>query len=88
MGIDVIFPPITHFQYILNILEDLGYYINSENGILPLTYQEINSFLQATNIKLNRLEITTLKQLSLSYVNTYYSSKDETFEQPYILDKI
>lgn len=78
------FPKIEHLQYILNILEDLSYTIQTENGLLPLTFNEIYSYCKITNTKLNKIELGLIRSLSTIYVRTFYESKDEAFEQPYI----
>jgi hypothetical protein len=39
--------------------------------------------LQITNIKLNKIELSTIKNLSVIYVNTFYQSKDEDYVMPY-----
>lgn len=77
------FPGIEHLQYILNILEDLSYIIQTENGILPLTFNEIYSYCKITNTKLNKIELGLIRNLSTIYVSTFYESKSEDYPQPY-----
>ena len=88
-GITPKFPKIQSFKSLLDIFQDIGFSIQSENGILPLTYEEINNYLQITKQSLSKNELSLIKNLSIIYVNTFYESKEEDYEMPYQeLDKI
>ena len=79
LGQKPIFPEITHFKYLLDILSDMGYGIQSDG----LTFQEIESFCRLSDIELSRVEIVALRRLSFDYINMLHKAKDNQCEQPY-----
>lgn len=81
LGQKPIFPEITHFKYLLDILSDMGYGIQSDG----LTFQEIESFCRLSDIELSRVEIVALRGLSFDYINMLQKAKDKDCKIPYIL---
>lgn len=79
LGQKPIFPEITHFKYLLDILSDMGYGIQSDG----LTFQEIESFCRLSDIELSRVEIVALRGLSFDYINMLQKAKDKDCEIPY-----
>ena len=81
LGQKPIFPEITHFKYLLDILSDMGYGIQSDG----LTFQEIESFCRLSDIELSRVEIVALRGLSFDYINMLQKAKSKDCEIPYTL---
>jgi hypothetical protein len=81
LGQKPIFPEITHFKYLLDILSDMGYGIQSDG----LTFQEIESFCRLSDIELSRVEIVALRGLSFDYINMLQKAKSKDCEIPYSL---
>lgn len=79
LGQKPIFPEITHFKYLLDILSDMGYGIQSDG----LTFQEIESFCRLSDIELSRVEIVALRGLSFDYINMLQKAKSKDCEIPY-----
>lgn len=84
LGQSPVFPQVTYFKYLLDILSDMGYGFSTDG----LTFQEIESFLRMTNIELSQFEIVALRNLSLDYLSMLNRAKDKNCEAPYKLDKI
>lgn len=43
--------------------------MSSGMGVYPLTFTEINSYIQSTNTPLNRQEVLLIKRMSSAYVS-------------------
>ena len=78
-GEQPIFPTITYFKYLLDILYDMNFGVQTDG----LTFQEIESFCRLSDIKLNRFESVALRNLSLDYVYMLQKAKDKDCEMPY-----
>lgn len=64
----------THF--ILEILEDLGYYSLGMDKI-PLSFAEIKAYLDMTKQEIDPFFIPLLRKLSIIYINYSNTDKDE-----------
>jgi hypothetical protein len=58
------YPDIEGFEYIIEYLEDLGFYDKEGNG---LNFQEIQAWSNLTGVELSAWEATTLKHLSAEF---------------------
>lgn len=84
LGQKPIFPEITHFQYLLDILYDMNFGVYSDGLLLS----ELESYCRMNDISLSNFEIKSLTRLSYDYINMLRLAKDKDCEQPYKLDKI
>jgi len=79
LGQKPIFPEITYFRYLLDILVDTNFGVQTDG----LSFQEIESFCRMSDIKLTRFESVALRNLSLDYVYMLQKAKDKDCEMPY-----
>ncbi|MFZ9660175.1 MAG: hypothetical protein ACO29X_06480 [Arcobacteraceae bacterium] len=66
------FPDIKNGSYLLEILTELNFASSGFSGLIPLTFQELQAYIQTTQTPLNSWEVNTLKKLSQSYVSQTY----------------
>lgn len=52
----------------------MGFCTNNGEKIIPITYTELNAWLQSTKLELSHNEITHIKKLSESFVNAFNES--------------
>lgn len=66
--------------YLLDILEDMGFYRNGAMGLIPLDFKEIKAFLEISDIDLDYEDIVLLR--SLSHIYTTEVQSDEKAINP------
>ena len=64
----------------------MGWCMSSGMGIFPITFTEINAYIQSTNTPLNRQEVLLIKRMSSAYVSEV-SDKNPNKLAPYATDK-
>lgn len=62
-------PPLSGFEYLLNLLFDIGPVMSGAMGSGPLTYTEISEAQRCLGIRLTPFECRTLRHLSITYLN-------------------
>lgn len=77
-------PEIEGGDHMVNHLTEAGICLSNGMGLMPLTWQEIDSWLSVTGLELTTWEKLTLKELSEAYVNEYSLSSDKTRPAPYV----
>ena len=68
MGKTPDFPILKCGGYLIEHLENLGFYMSSGMGIIALTFQEIESYMRITNTPLNSDEVMIIRQMSQLYI--------------------
>ena len=69
--------------YVINWLIKLGMYRSGFNGLIPLTYQDIDSWANRTLTNVSPWESEVLITLSMSYCNQYAKGSKADCEEPY-----
>ena len=64
-----IFPPLSEESYLISMWERVGFATGLGMGRIPLTWSEINNWLQATGTKLSTWEVETISTMSRMYVS-------------------
>lgn len=72
-------PDIEGFDYLMYILQDLGYTDSEGNA---LSYSEIESYTRLTGVELSSWDVMTLKQLSSDFASQI-QKRDMNEETPY-----
>lgn len=57
--------------------------MNGGNGIAPLTWQELESFVRCSGIRLTSWESDTIKRMSAIYASAVVRYSDQNVESPY-----
>ena len=81
-GKKIEFPELKGAEYIVSHLDNLGWALQGANGYIPLTFQEIYAYMQATQTPLNSEEVLLIKKMSEAYVAQSYD-KDPMARMPY-----
>lgn len=81
-GITVDFPTLDCGGYLLEHLENMGFYMSSGMGMIPLTFQEIKAYMELTNNPLNSEEVLLIRQMSQAYIAELNDTRNER-EAPY-----
>lgn len=77
-------PPIEEaFQYCLALFFDSGQCLATGQGLIPLTWQEIDSWIKVTKLDLTLWEIETIKKMSEAYCAEYSRATDPQRPAPY-----
>lgn len=75
--------PVVDMTYIVNWLVKLGIVKSGFSGLTPLTYQDIDSWVNRTQTNVSAWESDVLVELSSSYCNQHAKSSDNDCEEPY-----
>jgi hypothetical protein len=70
-----VFPPLGEEHYLVGLWERVGYCSNFGNGAVPLTWSEINNWMQATGTTLSTWEVETLASMSRLYAQELHSTE-------------
>ena len=71
-------------EYLVPFFIEAGRFTATGNGIVALSWVDINAWVEATEKNLSVWEKQTIKLMSEHYVNEYYAGKDKKREAPYI----
>ena len=69
-------PEVEYGAHVIEWLHGIGVTENGDNGIKPLSWQEINAWKQANDVSATREELEMLYQLSRVYVAQYHRSNN------------
>ena len=65
-------------MHLIEYLEEVGYGLYSEMGLVPLPFTEIQAYSDVTKLNLSSFDILTIKRLSTAYVSqTKQRDRDE-----------
>lgn len=73
-GVDVVVPEMK-CSYLFDYLIRIGIMSSSSMGNVPLSWQELNAWVQVTGIPLNEWELRVIRRASEVYVNQHELSK-------------
>ena len=80
---DYVMPKIDGAEYILQHLQNIGFYSNNGMGIVPISYVEIEAYSRLTGLEFTETEISVMKKMSIAYVNQSYD-KGMNSKPPYV----
>jgi hypothetical protein len=77
-------PEIVGASHLLSYLMEVGVAMSSGMGLMPLSWQEIDSWLRVTELPLTTWEKIVLRELSETYVNEYSQASEKDRPAPYV----
>lgn len=80
--------PYCRAEYLVLLFYELGICGQGANGVVPISWTEINSWLTTTDRELEPWEVTLLRDMSKAYVNEYYNGTDKFSKTPYVEDEV
>lgn len=80
---EVPLPDLGDASYLMNLLSEAGMISQTGMGIAPLTWTEIRSWLECTQLELSTWELITLREMSCAYAGEYSSASDKSAPPPY-----
>lgn len=81
-------PPIDEaFNYLLGLFFDSGQCLATGQGLVPLTWQEIDAWIRVNRLELTLWEIETISKMSSAYCSEYSKSTDPQRPAPYSIVK-
>jgi hypothetical protein len=78
------FPDIDGAEYLIALFHEAGPMIPTGMGPVPLTWQEIDSWLRCTNLSLSNWEKITIKELSEAYVSELNKATAKDASSPFV----
>lgn len=82
-GKDPQFPSVEHYENLLEHLSEVGPVATTGMGIAPISFQEIEAWQRCTEVQLSGWEASTLRDLSVTYVEQYNRSESPNCPEPY-----
>lgn len=82
MGKTPDFPILKCGGYLIEHLENLGFYMSNGMGMIPITFQELDSYCRRTNTDLNSEESILIIQMSRAYIQEINDTNPES-KAPY-----
>jgi hypothetical protein len=80
---DIDMPKVTLTGLIKLLFESVSPALNSGNGLVPLSWQEIESFVRVNGFELNSFELRVIKNASKAYVMQSNLSSDPKCPPPH-----
>lgn len=80
-GITPEYPNIKGYEYLIQHLQNLGFGTSGMSGFMPLTFQEINAYMQCTSTPLTPDEVLILKDMSNEYCK-FINDKNPSTKSP------
>lgn len=78
-------PPLESFSFLIELLFEVGPFLSTGMGFIPLTFSELESWQNLTNTELSSWEVTAIQKLSTAYVTEYSEASDKEQPKPYTL---
>jgi len=82
-GLDICLPECIA-EYLVLLFYEAGMYSVGMSGILPLSWNDLNSWIQVSGRELNWFEITAIRDMSVSYCNEYSKASDRGAIAPFV----
>lgn len=79
-------PDVDNGGYLLKCFMEVGPAMRGDSGAMPVSFQEINAWSQATSTPLTPWEANTIRKLSDDYVVQLIKSRDRYCPAPYYRD--
>lgn len=80
----LLMPDVAEGEYLIPLLFEAGLVSQAGTGIAPLSWQEIQAWLNCTGAQLHTWEVCTIKQMSDAYASEYSSASKADAKAPYI----
>ncbi len=77
-------PELGSSYYIISLWQDCGSVGQGSNGPVPLSWQEIRAWKLINNLNLTGFEISTMRKLSVAYVNAHYEASKKDSPPPWV----
>lgn len=71
-------------RHLMSYLFEAGVATSNGMGIVPLSWQEIDAWIEVTGLPLSTWEKLTLKEMSEAYVNEFTQASEKDRPAPYI----
>lgn len=78
-------PPVEYAEYIIPLWHEAGTVGTSAGGITPLTWDEINNYVNTLSLDLSNWELLAIKRLSQEYCGEYHQASDKDRPAPYVV---
>lgn len=78
------FPDIDGAEYMVALLQEAGLVSATGMGVIPITWQEIEAWLNTTELDLSVWEKLTIKEMSEAYVSEFNSASAKDAAAPYV----
>ena len=73
----MILPKIEKGFYLISYLEEMGYCTNNGEKVMPISFTELNSWVESSGIRLTHNERLHIKRLSDSFVSALNESSNK-----------
>ena len=80
-------PDVTNLTYIIEYLLELGTSLASGFGVTPITWTELRSWLELSELQLDSWESNLLISLSRSFCANYTKFDEKDFPTPYVIEE-
>lgn len=87
MDVEPSLPDIGDADYLVKLMDELGGAINNGMALVPVSWTEINAWLNVTKLSLSTWEILTLKAMSAAYSYTLNDASEPNASAPYTPEK-
>jgi hypothetical protein len=77
------FPELDGAGYLVALLQEAGLVMSNGMGVIPITWQEIDSWLRVTELELSVWEKLTIREMSEAYAAEFSKSSDKHAVAPY-----
>lgn len=77
------FPELDGSGYLVNLWQEAGLIMSNGMGVVPLTWQEIESWLRVTELQLTVWEKLTIREMSEAYAAESAKATDKHAAPPY-----
>ncbi len=78
------FPDIDGAEYVVHLFQESGMLIATGMGTVPLSWQEINNWIECTQLDLSIWERLTIKEMSEVYVSELNKATAKDYAAPYV----
>lgn len=83
-SIALILPEVDHGRHLLDYFTEAGVAMSTGMGLMPLSWQEIESWLSVTELPISTWEKLTLREMSDAYVSEYSQASAKDRPAPYV----
>lgn len=80
-------PQLSGCSYLIDYLIEIGTSMASGFGVTPLTWSEIESWSNLTDIRISSWEATMLMSLSRTFTSSFNRFDDKDFPSPYVVEE-
>ena len=76
-------PEIEFGEHVIGYLQEVGPALNTGQGLVPLTFSEIDAWMRMVGVALTSWEASVLKRLSDEYVAEHHAARKPQHPQPW-----